>query len=242
MPPYCAARLHKYPAEVDHWRNVLGPDYLHTHHFCYAIGFINRYYGAKSARSKTFNLQNAMGNLNYMIANASPTYSLMPDVYMYRGLVHSLTKKDGAAITDIRKAIELDPKLTRAYSMAADIYTKLNKKDEALKLATDGLRYNPDSAVLQRLYLKLGGKLPYPEPVAKQESAPPAAPAESKADDTAPDMAAENGPTQQPAPVAAPEPAIQDSEKAGSATPPDTQPIGSTSNPWCRFCPPEPDK
>lgn len=240
MPPYCSARLHKNPAQVDQWRNTLGPDYTHTHHYCEAIGYINRYYGARTERSKKFNLSNAMGNLNYMIANASPSYTLMPEIYLNRGLVHSLMKKDGAAIVDILKAIELDPKLTRAYSMAAEHYGKFNKKDEALKLATEGLRYNPESSVLQRLYLKLGGQLPYPEPVARKENAPSIAPAENEIGETAPNKAAESGTTQQSPPAVTSDPVTRDSGPA--ATGPDTPKIGSPSNPWCRFCPPEPGK
>lgn len=241
MPPYCAARLHKNPAQVDYWRSTLGKDYEHTHHFCYAIGFINRYYGARTAVSKKFNLQNAMGNLNYMITNASPSYSLMPEVYLNRGLVYTLKKEDGAAITDILKAIELNPKLPRAYSMAAEHYGKLNKKNEALKFATEGLRHNPESSILQRLYLKLGGQLPYPEPVARQEPVPSKAPAESNATETAPNIATQPGAAEQSPPAAAPGSVTQDSGGAAAAAP-DTPKIGSPSNPWCRFCPPESGK
>lgn len=241
MPPYCAARLHKNPAQEDQWRAALGPDYQHTHHFCAAIGFINRYYAARTTRSKAFNLQNAMGNLNYMIAHASPGYSLMPEVYLNRGLVQTQMKKDGAALMDILKAIELDPKLVRAYSMAAEHYVKLNKKNEALKFATEGLRYNPESTVLQRLYLKLGGQLPYPEPVALQEPDPSMAPTESNTTGATPNSATESGAAEQ-APPATTAPGSATPDSGHAATDPETPRIGSPSNPWCRFCPPEPDK
>jgi tetratricopeptide (TPR) repeat protein len=229
MPPYCAARLHKNSAQENHWRSVLGPDYLHTHHFCAAIGYINRYYAARTARSKTFNLQNAMGNLNYMIAHASPDYSLMPEVYLNRGQVHAFMKKDGAAIMDMLKAIELGPHLTRAYSMAADYYVKMNNKDKALSVVTEGVRRNPDSTVLKRLYGELGGQLPYPEPVAEQAPAPEAQAAQGKA-------------VQPEIPLSVP----VMSDSASTAEPatgdtPVTPKIGSPSNPWCRFCPPEPE-
>lgn len=240
MPPYCAARLHKDPARDDEWRNALGPDYLHTHHYCYAIGFIGRYYGARTDRSKAFNLQSALGNLNYMVSNASPTYRLMPEVYLNRGLVYSLQKKDGAAIADMHKAIELDPRLTRAYSMAADYYVKLNKKDTALKLVTDGVRHNPDSTVLQRLYVKLGGRLPYPEPVAQQEQIPepPASQENAAQQDKLPGNA--SGPEMPPPALPAADAASTAERAAGDA--PAAPNLGSPSNPWCRFCPPEPER
>lgn len=230
MPPYCAARLHKSSAQENHWRSVLGPDYLHTHHFCAAIGYINRYYAARTARSKTFNLQNAMGNLNYMITHASPDYSLMPEVYLNRGQVHAFMKNDGAAIMDMLKAIELGPHLTRAYSMAAGHYVKMNNKDKALNVVTEGVRLNPDSTALQRLYVELGGQLPYPEPVTEQVSAPESQAAQEKA--AQPEMP--------PSAPITPDSTSTARPAAGEA--PVTPKIGSPSNPWCRFCPPEPEK
>ena len=67
-----------------------------------------------------------------MVSHASPTYSLMPEVYLNRGLVLSLMGNHGGAITDLKKALELNPKLVRAYTLASDIHAKLKQKDEAL--------------------------------------------------------------------------------------------------------------
>lgn len=223
MPPYCAARLNKEsPQQYKHWENVLGPDFLHTHHYCEALGYINRYYVANTAPDKAGMLQGAIGHLRYMVNHASPTYSLMPEIYLNRGQVFSLMKKDAEAIADMRKAFELNPKLARAYSMLADQYTQLNQRDNALKVVTEGLRHIPDSKTLQRLYVKLGGQLPYPEPAAPQAATPVASPTESTAVETFPE----------PVPDAA----------TKNNVPSDVQPapkpkIGTPSNPWCRFCP-----
>lgn len=239
MPPYCAARLYIDPGSVEYWKGILGPDYLHTHHLCYALGAISRYYRARTYTDKMGNLQSAINDLNYVLGHASPGYILMPDVYMNRGLALSLMKKDASAITDFLKAVEMNPKLTRAYTMVADHYVKLKKQDEALKLVTEGLRHNPESKVLQRQYKKLGGQLPYPEPIAQQAKAPETAtkiegtsPAGDKADkETVPEV-------QAPASTKN-EAAKNDSDQAVAETSPPPK-IGSPSNPWCRFCPAEP--
>ena len=242
MPPYCMARLDRDESMEAHWQSVLGPAYLHAHHYCYAIGFLNRYYKSRTTRDKSFNLQSAMTNMNYVIARVDSTFVLLPEIYMNRGLVQSLMKKDGAALTDFLKAIELDPGLARAYSMAGEIYVKLKKNDEALKLATEGLRHSPDSTVLKRLYLSLGGKEPYPEPAAKPQGESAAPSTESGGGESTASAPIE--PVSPPQEGQATPPADQASRppEASGATTPAEPAIGSPSNPWCRFCPPEPAK
>ena len=235
MPPYCEAKLKHVPGQYEYWSQALGPDFLHTHHLCYGLGYIGRYYLARSRRDKQFNLNNAMGTLNYMVSHASPTYSLMPDVYLNRGLVFSLMGSHNKAIMDAKKAIELNPKLVKAYILAFDLYDKLDKKEDALGIVTEGLRQVPDSSVLRRLYTQRGGALPYPQPLDSTAESP-AVPADAPRQD-------ESAATATPQGTARPEPSTPAPGAAGegggqpagqeAATPK----IGSPTNPWCRFCP-----
>ena len=48
-----------------------------------------------------------------MVTHAEPTFSLMPDVYLNLGVVHSLTNQTAQAITYFNKAIELNPRQPR---------------------------------------------------------------------------------------------------------------------------------
>lgn len=228
LPAYCAAKMKHIPGEYEHWAEMLGPDFQHTHHYCDALASINRYYAARSAQDRTFNLTNALGGLNYMIAHASPSYSLMPEIYLNRGVVLSLMKKDGDALRDLLKALELDPKLIRGYTMVSDFYTKVKRRDEALKAVTDGLRHNAGNARLQHLYQELGGKLPYPDPIepASEKSLPPAAA----------NVEPSPAPTQAPASADKPAAAAEPSTPASPGAPAEPK-IGTPSNPWCRFCP-----
>lgn len=169
MPPYCAGRyaLHDNPAEYKRWAAKYGPDFLHTHHLCDGIGYIDRYFKARSLADKRTALKDAMGNLNYMIQNASSDFGLMPDVYYYRSQVFNLSNNMAEAITDARKAISLDPTHVRAYSQAADYLERIGQRGEALKLVSEGLKHLPENKSLQRAYARLGGKPPYPEPYDK---------------------------------------------------------------------------
>jgi tetratricopeptide (TPR) repeat protein len=235
MPPYCEAKLKHVPGKYEYWARQLGPDFLHTHHYCYGLGYISRYYHARSRQQKQFNLNNAIGTLNYMESHASPSYSLMPDVYLNRGLVYSLMGNYSKAILDVKKALELNPKLVKAYALAADTYIKLNQKNEALAVVTDGLRHVPDSSVLQRLYKERGGKLPYPEPLARAAETPLAPAEEGREGETA-EGAKPQDAIQAAPPGPAPEAAGSEGVRAEDQAPAAPQ-IGSPTNPWCRFCP-----
>jgi tetratricopeptide (TPR) repeat protein len=174
----------------------------------------------------------------YMVPRVDASWPMQPELYMNLGTVLALQNKDGEALQSMLKAIELDPKLARAYSVTASHYEKLKKKDEALKLVTEGLRQIPDSTSLQRLYVKLGGQLPYPEPVVPQEP--------QSVEEPNPEVAVESPvrANSDAVPVAQSvnaEPGMASEEstaaEAETVAPPE---IGSPSNPWCRFCPPEP--
>jgi tetratricopeptide (TPR) repeat protein len=221
LPQFCTAKL-KNTSEVGLWAQRLGPDFGHTHHYCYGLHELNLYFQSRTARDKKFHLKNAEGNFTYMATHAEETYSLMPEVYLNRGITFSLMKRDAEAVSDMNKALELNPNLVKAYNYLADYYAGINLKAKALQIITEGLRHNPGTNSLQRRYSELGGKLPYPEPVkpAPAETAQPAIP-----EAVLPPVQAEMA--DKPAPATA-------------APPPDTpseSKIGSPKNPYCRFCP-----
>jgi tetratricopeptide (TPR) repeat protein len=236
LPPFCEARLKRVPGQFEYWNKILGPDFIHTHHYCSGLAQINRYYRARTRQQKTYSLQGANGALSYMVSHASPTYSLMPDVYLNRGLVLSLMGNMGGAITDLKKAQELNPKLVRAYTLSSDIHAKLKQKDEALAVVADGLRHVPDSTVLQRIYKERGGKLPYPEPISRAVEVP-AAPAQTRQEGEPPEAGGQSQNTAQQAPASQTPDATGNGNGQAGAEAPATPKIGSPTNPWCRFCP-----
>jgi len=229
MPPLCRARMNG-GAEFKHWRSILGPDFDHTHHYCMGINFLNRAYNAKDKRNKGFNLNNARTNLQYMVNAASPTYSLMPDVYLNLGTVYRLSGRVGEAAASFNKAIALNPQLPSAYRELADFYATTGNRTKALEVVTDGLRHNPGTQSLQRYYRELGGKLPYPEAVDKTTNS------EETKDVVKPEETLEAA---QPARESASEATdanrvTSQTDQAPKAEPPK---IGSPKNPYCRFCP-----
>jgi hypothetical protein len=173
MPPYCAARFAREEnniQEYKRWEAQYGPDFLHVHHLCHGIGWLeSKYPKARTQQDKRYALDRVFGELGYMLNHAKPDFGLMPDVHLYRGIAFIYQKNDGDALKEFLKALELNPKFSPAYGRAADLYIKLGSKDQALKIVTEGLLHLPSNKGLQRQYEQLGGKLPYPEPIGDKE-------------------------------------------------------------------------
>ena len=227
MQPYCKAKLlpNTPQSEREYWSARLGPNFSDLLHYCAALNYMNRYWGVRDAKDRGYLLSIAMNNFNYMVKAEKPGFMLSAELYANRGEVFKLQGKPSEAVRDFRHAIELDPKLTRPYLQLISYLESIKKRGEALEIAKAGLRHNPDSKTLQRRYLALGGKKPFPEPIAAQV-AEPVSPQSAGA---------------VPAPVpearATPSPANTDSiqtEPAAVIAPP---PTGTPSNPYCRFCP-----
>ena len=223
LPSFCKIKF-KSPTsspEYKMWVQTLGPDFMHTHHYCAGLNFLNRYYRSHSPQDKGFNLGSALNNFDYMVNHAAPTYSLMPDIYLNRGLTYSLMKRDAQAIADLNKSLEMNPHLVKTYNLLANYYEGAKQKQKALEIVTIGLQHNPSSKSLQNRYLELGGALPYPEPI-QAVQAQPVVPEQA--------LKIEAG-------VSAPAPASVSAPADSGLIEPIAQPkIGSPKNPYCRFC------
>jgi tetratricopeptide (TPR) repeat protein len=224
LPLYCQVKFNASPqsAEWKGWRDRIGSNYIDLHHFCAGINFVNRYWGARTAKDRSFYLQNALNNFDYMVKAEKPDFTLSAELYSDRGEVFKLMRRPAEAVKEFNHALSIDPRFVKSYLQLAELNVAGKSPARALEVVTEGLRRVPDSTALQRRYLELGGKKPFPEPIAaKPEPQPVAtAPAAEMATEPAPAVAA----SPQSEPVAATE----------------SQPkIGTPKNPYCRFCPPE---
>lgn len=221
LPPYCQAKFNAptSSAEWKSWRGQIGENFIDLHHYCAGLNYMNRYWGARTAPDRSFYLQRALTNFDYMVKAEKPDFALRVELYSQRGEVNKLLRKPGEAIKDFNTARSIDPKAVKPYLQLADLYVATKAPARALETLTEGLRHVPDSTALQRRYLELGGKKPFPDPiVAKAAEPPPAKP-------------------EPPAPPTAAEPGGAAVESGPEPTAPPA--IGTPKNPYCRFCPPE---
>lgn len=238
LPAFCGPRAQPYGNDADHpevkpWLPVYGPDWIHLHHYCAGLNFINQSYRSANKLEKDGTLRSAVRELDYTLKNCRPGTQLYAEILLARGTALFGLKRLTEATRDLENALAIDPKLRRAYSLLADSYVALKRKDKALETVAEGIRHNPEAVSLKRHYDELGGKQPYPEPhVAETPAAQPAAAAtETPAD--VPTAGQTPAQSEGALPAAQETPASPAAQEA-PATP---APIGSPTNPYCRFCP-----
>lgn len=230
LPAFCTVKMREHSGDREALRRgiaMIGPQFQNAHHYCNGVNFLNRYYRAPFSAGAGSNLAMARNELDYMVDHMTPGSSIAGEIFLYRGIVNSLMKKDAEAVTDLQQAIARDPTLFRAYLTLADFYNERKQREKALEVVTNGLRNTPDSKGLKRRYKELGGKLPYPEPVVAQPQ-PKAAP-----EQPAPEAPAETG-TQAAAVSPTQEPAVDIAAEKEAAT------ESTPKKEWCRFCPDQP--
>jgi tetratricopeptide (TPR) repeat protein len=244
LPPYCQVKDKQgtpgYPdSEVIRWERVIGAALWGSlRHYCAGVNSLHRAYRT-GGYARRRNLADALEQLGYNLKSPPAGNPLVPEMYLNRGIAWRLAGKDVEAARDYSKALELNPKLRKAYLELAAFFADKKQSAEALKIVTQGLRYLPGDKALQRRYTELGGKPPYPEPVEQsvvkeeeatsnkqdEEKPAPAASASNGKDTATPGEAGSNSPPRTPDNLP---PAVSEKPK-----------IGSPKNPWCRFCPPE---
>jgi tetratricopeptide (TPR) repeat protein len=231
LPDFCAARM-KTPwgsPESRAWTARIGENFVDFFHYCAGLNFVNRYWAATNARQRTHYLQRADANFSYIVKALKPDFTMGADLFTNRGEVYKLMGRKADAMKDFRRATSIDPAFVRAYLQLADVLAGNKDRTHALEAVSEGLRHVPKSTALQRRYLELGGKEPFPAPVVDKEAPVPTPnPAPQPAEPA-------------PAPVSAPAPAPAPVDPAPQPAAPNVAPpaIGTPKNPYCRFCPPE---
>lgn len=234
LPAFCAPRAQPWGNQASHpevrpWASIYGQDWIHMHHYCAGLNFINRSYRGASKSEKDNTLRTAVSEFDYTLKNIRSNTALSAEVLMARGQALLGLGRVPEANRDLDRAVAIDPKLKRAYGLLADSYVALKQKDKALQVISEGIRRNPEATSLKRRYDELGGTKPYPSAYVAETPEKPAAvdtPAATGTQAEAGSAGKIDAPEAPPSAAASPADA--------PVTPP---PIGSPTNPYCRFCP-----
>ncbi|HFB98035.1 MAG TPA: glycosyltransferase, partial [Bryobacterales bacterium] len=134
LPGYCQDRFRYGPSRkhpvIARWYRTFGDDFIHIHHFCAGLNFLNR---AKMAlgdkRRRAFNYQRAYGNLSYIITHVSPRFPLLPAARYYRGQALEGMGRTAEAVRDYLAAIELKPAYPPPYVALAELHRRAGRME-----------------------------------------------------------------------------------------------------------------
>jgi len=232
LPPYCDAKMNgKSPEAIKYWRAQLGHDnWIHMHHYCGGINDMTRYY-RQDAKGRSSSLRRVIWEMNYMLTNTKPDFYLRADMHYYRGKALHLAGRNGEALSDFVKALELSPGMPLASIELATLHKKLGKKNLALDVLRAALDKNPSHKGLRRTYQEMGGDIAAIPETPKADMAPAASLDSAQKPELNQAKDAEN-----------PAPASVGAPTSGADAPTGTEQasepkIGSPTNPYCRFCP-----
>ena len=224
LPPYCIARL----AETDRagWQAGVarfGKGWDHLHHYCYALNYIHRYHKTFDQTARKFYLQNVISEMAYVFNHTAPDFFFRPEMHVQKGKLLIAAKLNIEALNEFELALLDNPNYVEAYIALSDFYKNTGQKSKSITAVEQALQRAPNNKSFQKRYTQLTGKIFTPPPPtveqARQISPTPIpviqAAATSGVNSTA---------TQ---PVAASLPAVEPEK------------IGTPTNPYCRFCPPE---
>jgi hypothetical protein len=238
MPPYCTALEGKHvglpPPQDSPLRNTIPDGCPALHHYCSGLKAMIR---VDTNRHES----------NYWLGLAVQTFRsvalrkdwvscpVRPEAYLNlgRALLRQSQrggKSSAEAVASFSKALELKPDYLAAYLALSDYYVSLGDKKKALSVVGNGLRHVPDSKWLLRRFKELGGTTP-PAPIVTT-SKPVVGATEKDTSGEEKKTPSESAITQPAQGEASP---VQQAPAEQSSKPK----IGSPTNPWCRFCPPE---
>ncbi len=229
LPPVCRAKVGNVSEaeRVAAERSLGTNNWLHFHHYCYAINFLrNRLSSARTSAARKSILNDVIGDYEYVLKHAEKTFWMRPQIHVELGRVYEQAGQKGGAIGHYGQAIASSPDFQAAYFALIAVQRDLGDLQSALATATEGLRRFPSSKGLKKNYLDLGGKEPFPEPITREAAAPrdvgaqtPSVAPKDEGESNAASVASESA--AQLAPDAQVEAADGEAERG------------------CRFCPPE---
>lgn len=155
LPAYCKARSssgNAPEAEIQKWKKLLGPGFIHVHHFCYGLhqlNIINR--GVPTASQFNTVLQ----EFNYTQKHAGKDFPLQPKISLEKGKILLQLDRSSEAISEFNTAIKLKPTYTAPYAALSDYFIKVGLKDNAKAILEEGLRHSPNSKKLKRRLAEL---------------------------------------------------------------------------------------
>ncbi len=142
--------------EYERWKTLMGPTFVHMHHYCYGLMDANRAaFLADTRESRIFNLNNSIQEFDYVIQRATPDFSLLPEILTRKG--ESLIRLDraGEGMLEFQRAIRIKADYAPAYAATSDFYKETGQLGKAREWLEKGLSAAPNAGALKRRLAEL---------------------------------------------------------------------------------------
>ncbi|HMH17980.1 MAG TPA: hypothetical protein VK572_07500 [Burkholderiales bacterium] len=144
------------PGEIQRWTTLMGPVFIHMHHYCYGLQAINRAtFLSPAPEDRRHNLGVSVIEFDYVIERAPQDFGLLPEIFTKKG--ESLLQMDsvGKGIAELQRAIDMKPDYWQAYAAASDYYKGAGQPAKAREWVEKGLSVLPDKQPLLRRQAEL---------------------------------------------------------------------------------------
>ncbi len=158
LPKFCQARYNRPGSNPVKWKKLIGPMYVHIHHYCSGLNHINKAYSISQPKIRKRVLNRALGGIDYVLKRAQPTFILLPELHTKKGQVLVQLKRYGDAVIEYNSAIRIKHDYVRAYASLSDLHIKLKNHESAIEVLQKGLGFKPNSKSLMRRLNKLNNK------------------------------------------------------------------------------------
>ena len=140
------------------WEGTLGPSFHHLHHYCYGLMKANRgLFLARTQQAKTYYLNDAIAEFNYVIDRAPDDFILLPEMLARQGQAQLHLGQAFAANESIERAISIKPDYWLPYAVVSDFYKGNGDTERALEWIRRGLKSAPSVQALQSRLAELDG-------------------------------------------------------------------------------------
>lgn len=197
LPEYCrdangivwGDRYFNRSPNADRWEALMGADFWHIHHYCYALNNLRRARMTPDAQKRKYLLEKVRADYFYVTKNSRPDMILMPEILTRIGDVGRMLGTVTDAMEAYESAIARKPDYWPAYLNAAEMFIDARLLPRALEILRRGIAAAPASPELRKRYASAGGDpallpppgSPVPESAASAASAVAAATASSAA-------------------------------------------------------------
>ncbi|MGC2518208.1 MAG: tetratricopeptide repeat protein [Burkholderiales bacterium] len=139
------------PAQIERWTTIMGPTFIHMHHYCYGLMATNRAaFLSPTREDRVHNLGVSITEFDYVIERAPPDFGLLPEIFTRKGENLIQLERVGQGMAELQRAIDMKPDYWPAYGAISDYYKDAGQFAKAREWLEKGLAVAPDARALKR--------------------------------------------------------------------------------------------